>query len=292
MEAIYLNKELIYTKLCKFIINFKQNTKSKLYFASHGEIDNLLSYKTNAPRFELVLGGVLPMVFSDKEGGKNKKMRADSALFIDKNAFNLPLYEKTAYAENMSFIFGHNILGISYIHWQGGQFIDVKQLQIPRKGPRIASHIINALSEFELNISDFNTARCLFIALITHIEYHLKHPPQTLSRKDNLYSEIITYIQNNSHKQLNRMIVAEEFGISPDYISHLFHEKMRMGFKETLTYYRLEKAKSLLKLSNLKIIDIARLSGFCDGNYFCRLFKKETQRTPTEYRNQYLSSFD
>ncbi|MCO6555590.1 MAG: AraC family transcriptional regulator, partial [Gilliamella sp.] len=37
------------------------------------------------------------------------------------------------------------------------------------------------------------------------------------------------------------------------------------------------------------IKEIALASGFKDSNYFCRIFKKKTERTPTEYRRQYHS---
>lgn len=275
------------------MIDFKQVQKKNIYFSSQGQMDTPLLYKIDVPRLELILEGNIPMIYINKEGEmEQENMQRAAALFVDKNSLNLPLYEKTSYVENISCLFGHATLGISYTYWQNGQFLDVKQVQIPRKGPRIASHILNSLSEFELKISDIHTSRLLFMALITHITYLLKHPSQTFDRKYNLCNEITSYIKKNCHKTLSRVLVAEKFSISPDYLSHLFSEKKQLGFKETLIYCRLEKAKNLLKTSDLKIIEISKLSGFHDVNYFCRLFKKETQRTPTQYRNQYLSHFE
>lgn len=292
MVDSFLNKELIGIKLRKFMINFKEKPQNHIFFAAPGQIADPLSYKTNIPRLELILEGSLPMVFINKQGRRQKQhMDMSSALFVDKGFCNLPLYEQSSYVENISCLFGKDVLGVSYICWQNGQFLDVKQIQIARKGPRISSHILNALSEFGLNISDISTAELLFMALITHIEYLLKSPPQTLSRKDNLYNEIVLYIRKNVSEPLSRTSVAAKFSISPDYLSHLFGEKTQRGFKETLIYYRLEMAKSLLKSSDLKITEVAKKSGFQDSNYFCRLFKKETKRTPTQYRNEYLSIF-
>ncbi|WP_420256618.1 AraC family transcriptional regulator, partial [Citrobacter freundii] len=39
----------------------------------------------------------------------------------------------------------------------------------------------------------------------------------------------------------------------------------------------------------LKIKDVAHTCGFIDSNYFCRLFRKNTERSPSEYRRQYHS---
>ena len=35
--------------------------------------------------------------------------------------------------------------------------------------------------------------------------------------------------------------------------------------------------------------DVAHTCGFIDSNYFCRLFRKNTERSPSEYRRQYHS---
>ena len=62
-----------------------------------------------------------------------------------------------------------------------------------------------------------------------------------------------------------------------------------MGLNEYLNYIRLEYAKSLLKEYDLNIKEVALASGFKDSNYFCRIFRKQTERSPTEYRRQYHS---
>jgi transcriptional regulator, AraC family len=62
-----------------------------------------------------------------------------------------------------------------------------------------------------------------------------------------------------------------------------------VGFNEYLTQVRLEHARQLLKGYDLKIKDIAAICGFMDSNYFCRLFRKHTERSPSEYRRQYHS---
>ena len=40
---------------------------------------------------------------------------------------------------------------------------------------------------------------------------------------------------------------------------------------------------------DLKVKEIAHNCGFVDSNYFCRLFRKNTERSPSEYRRQYHS---
>jgi len=45
----------------------------------------------------------------------------------------------------------------------------------------------------------------------------------------------------------------------------------------------------LLKGCDLKVKEVAHACGFVDSNYFCRLFRKNTERSPSEYRRQYHS---
>ncbi|MCR4741792.1 MAG: AraC family transcriptional regulator [Treponema sp.] len=48
---------------------------------------------------------------------------------------------------------------------------------------------------------------------------------------------------------------------------------------------RIEKAKKLLKTSNLTINEIASKCGYKTEYHFMRQFKEQTACTPTQYRN-------
>jgi AraC-like DNA-binding protein len=53
-----------------------------------------------------------------------------------------------------------------------------------------------------------------------------------------------------------------------------------------LTDVRLSKARSLLSSTDLSVCEIARRSGFAEGNYLARTFKARTKLTPTEFRRR------
>ena len=53
-----------------------------------------------------------------------------------------------------------------------------------------------------------------------------------------------------------------------------------------LTGIRMEKAKELLAVSELKNYEIAEKVGFGDPHYFSIAFKKVTGKTPTEYARE------
>ena len=98
--------------------------------------------------------------------------------------------------------------------------------------------------------------------------------------------QAICYI--NEHYQcedisLNR--VAKEVDLSPNYLSAVFSQEMGTTFVEYLTAKRMEKARELLRASDLRSGEIAAAVGYKDSHYFSFLFKKTQGCTPRDYRS-------
>lgn len=99
----------------------------------------------------------------------------------------------------------------------------------------------------------------------------------------------LNYVNNHYTQHITADEVANYCGCSAFYLSKLFRNHMDMSYQDYLTFLRIEHAKKLLeKQGHCKIVAVAFESGFTDDTYFCRLFKKKTNLTPTEYRRQYL----
>ena len=77
--------------------------------------------------------------------------------------------------------------------------------------------------------------------------------------------------------------------MSASYFSTMFKQHTGKTFVEYLTGRRIEKAKELLKFTDLKNYEIASKIGYADPNYFSVLFKKMTGDSPTEYRQKTAS---
>ncbi|MNE87349.1 HTH-type transcriptional activator RhaS [compost metagenome] len=112
---------------------------------------------------------------------------------------------------------------------------------------------------------------------------------RTASRSQALFDAVRGHLEEHYREPLTRESVAQAFYISPNYLSHLFQKAGGVGFNEYLNHVRLEQAKHLLKRYDMKVKEVAHACGFVDSNYFCRLFRKSTARSPSEYRSQWLS---
>lgn len=111
------------------------------------------------------------------------------------------------------------------------------------------------------------------------------------NRVDNselLIKKAVQYINDNYNKKISLEDIASYVGISKYYFSVLFKKEMDITFSNYLNTVRIEKAKQLLKNSQITINDMFYEVGFNDSQYFSKIFKKYVGMTVTEYRSKYV----
>ena len=153
----------------------------------------------------------------------------------------------------------------------------------------MGSYLLLALNEICLQ-PDPVTARLVVSALLSHCLEQLVGLEMRVSRSRDLFMAVQDYLEENLSQPLTRESVAKRFHITPNYLSHIFQKSGSVGFNEYLTRVRLEQAKKLLRGYDLKVKEIAHNCGFIDSNYFCRVFKRYTERSPSEYRRHCRSA--
>jgi len=93
-------------------------------------------------------------------------------------------------------------------------------------------------------------------------------------RNQEIISDMKQYIEENYQDGITLSEMAAEFNLSSSYLSNLFHDQTGESFSEYLNMLRLNKAKELLKSTDIKIYQIADQLGFNDAYYFSSWFKK------------------
>ena len=58
----------------------------------------------------------------------------------------------------------------------------------------------------------------------------------------------------------------------------------KVNFSAYLNEFRVEKARELLASTRLSVREVSVACGYSDANYFARVFKRVTGKTPSEYR--------
>lgn len=133
-----------------------------------------------------------------------------------------------------------------------------------------------------LQIENYEQLRKWFIDKVTQACRNIVTKRE--EQASGIISKAKVYIEENYNKDISLDEVSRSVDISPYYFSKLFKEKTGENFIEYLTSIRIEKAKKLLKSSDMNIKNICIDIGYSDPNYFSRIFKKLVGVTPTEYR--------
>ena len=97
--------------------------------------------------------------------------------------------------------------------------------------------------------------------------------------------KVITVIDSDLTADLGLKRLAEMFNINASYLSALFKKETGKTLTEYVIGKRIEYAAYLLKSSDLQIQTVAQHCGIYDVNYFTKVFKKYTGKTPKEFRN-------
>lgn len=147
---------------------------------------------------------------------------------------------------------------------------------------------IGLMEDFQTSFTHLETSMQIKEATKTHLSYIVERI--TKWRTDGVQGLLIQakdYIDHHFHKQISLEEVAEEIGISSYYLSKLFKERFHITFIDYLTEMRLAKAKVLLLDTAMPLKEVALTIGYKDPNYFSRVFKKETEWSPRDYRTNY-----
>ena len=97
-------------------------------------------------------------------------------------------------------------------------------------------------------------------------------------------NKIVEYLDENYAKPFSLETIAQNVYLSPNYVSTLFKRETGKRLSDYVVEVRVEKAKELLKNTNLRAYEIAGKVGYLDSRYFGDLFKKITGLSLTEYR--------
>lgn len=245
----------------------------------------VLSHVVNFPRLEILLTGCYENQIESGKQLTTVQLKPGDALFAPPNCWNLPTWRQPV--RLMSILFGKKQLGISIVTSKdpdkprlvAQKFFQPRPLTGPV--PKILDAMLELQATDALDAPFADLARALLHCLGT--SRHRPESPEACPTKS-LLEEACVYLQNHYQYDVTRESVAQQFEISPNYLSRIFQLQGHMTFSSYLMHVRTDRAKFLLRNYNLKLDDIAERCGYRDTAYFCRVFKKLTKVTPAEYR--------
>lgn len=104
-----------------------------------------------------------------------------------------------------------------------------------------------------------------------------------------LVQKVIALVDFDITADLSLSHQAEILNVNASYLSTLFKKETGTTLTDYVAKKRVEQAAFLLTSTNLQIQTIAQNCGIYDVNYFTKLFKKHTGKTPKEYRESAIN---
>lgn len=104
------------------------------------------------------------------------------------------------------------------------------------------------------------------------------------SEGDNDYiQKVLKETRERYSEKISLETFSEELGVSGSYLSRKFKEATGQTYLDFLNKYRVQQAIKLLETGTYKIYEISEMTGFSDYKYFSTVFKKYTDRSPSDF---------
>ncbi|WP_113676032.1 response regulator transcription factor [Vallitalea guaymasensis] len=103
--------------------------------------------------------------------------------------------------------------------------------------------------------------------------------------RNKLVTNVDNFIKINYKNNISLQDISNALFLNSSYLSRAYKKSTGITVTDAINMYRITKAKSLLKNSELKIYEIGLEVGFSDPAYFSHVFVKYNNQNPTEYRN-------
>ena len=175
---------------------------------------------------------------------------------------------------------------------------------IREKNPRIPILILSGYNEFDyarkavrLNIFDYllkpiDEQELAAALSAMAIQAGQKQQPGLAEEQNDdsnentagLAQRALSYIHQHFSDPISLTSVAEEMGVSPAYLSTVFHREIGASYSRTLLKFRMEEAARQLVRTNLQVQQIAQNVGFFSAQHFTRVFREYYHSSPMEYR--------
>ncbi|MCM3785741.1 AraC family transcriptional regulator [Neobacillus mesonae] len=129
-------------------------------------------------------------------------------------------------------------------------------------------------------------SRWLKEAVVRPYIEHLKE--RTNLQMKRMVEETIRIVHKQYMQDISLEGCAHSAGTTPYTLSRLFKQITGVNFVDYLTEYRVDRAKEMLRLTDMKINEIAEGVGY-KHSYFNRIFKKYEGLTPSQYRDKWAA---
>ena len=155
-----------------------------------------------------------------------------------------------------------------------------------KEAPKIFELIINEYNNHDrFHDKLINIYTDGFLTLLERTRPDTLVVPNSTMISINRFGMVLQYIGVN-YSDCTLKDVAEKFGYNPDYLCVRFKKITGKSFTEFVNEIRIRQAAEMLLRDEMSVEEIANAVGYSDKGWFIKLFKKQYEMTPANYRRQ------
>ena len=245
----------------KFIFKKKFKKNERVHLHSNKITTDLLDYKYVEDCIRLDKR----LVHTVSSGSKVNSLKVlDKILdlyFVEEEAYNIRMHQNKLIYYNTLLLVMLKDKDVSNIYAASLFKRYMKKIESARFDKDIKDIFYDMVMDYCFAISEFN------------IKHH-----------SSLVGKVVDHINSNLQDNLSVNEIANRFYVSPTYLSRIFKKETGFSVIEYINKLKIKHSTFLLRDTALPIQDISRIIGINDVNYFCRIFKKYMNQTPTQYR--------
>ena len=108
---------------------------------------------------------------------------------------------------------------------------------------------------------------------------------EEMSSEQAEFTKIAEYLEQHLSEDITLGKLTSEFAINRNKLNALFMEQTSMTCLSYLLNLRMDLAKIMLSKTELPIGEISVRVGYPDPNYFTKVFREKTGKTPSQFRS-------
>ena len=122
------------------------------------------------------------------------------------------------------------------------------------------------------------------IDMIVELTKAVHNHKLSLDKYSPTIQKVLEYINLHLGDHISNEDLSANANMSISHLAKVFKKETGVTMTEYIALLRCKKAANLLKKTNLPIQEISSYVGYSDNNYFVKVFKKNYDMTPTEFR--------
>ena len=132
-------------------------------------------------------------------------------------------------------------------------------------------------------ITHLQTALLLELKRFADREENLRQ--QTATRQDKIFHQFLRLVNLYGLRERKIEFYADKLCVTPNHLGAVIKKASGLTVMQWLNRHAIQKAKVLLRYSDLPIWEVAEHMNFANPSFFSKFFKREIGMTPAEYRN-------